>query len=158
EYGIRLDEKQKMKSMYGVLERQFRRYFHMAQKKRTGVTGEVLINILESRLDNIVYRMGFATSRSSARLLVKHRFVDVGGRCVDVPSYIVKPGQVVKIRGKGKEKEHIKKSMDFAQEKGIFPWLEVAADKLEGKFLRIPERNELPLDIKEQFIVEFYSR
>lgn len=158
EYAIRLDEKQKLKSIYGVLERQFRRYFALAVRNREGLTGENLIKILESRVDNVVYRMGFAPSRSLGRQLVKHHFIEVNGRCVSSPSYNVCAGDIVKIREKGRQKESIKKSLEFAQQRGLPAWVEVAPDKMEGKFLRVPDRVETPIEIKEQYIVEFYSR
>jgi len=158
EYGIRLDEKQKLRFMYGLMERQFKKYFLLAQKKK-GLAGENLIKILESRLDNVIYRMGFALSRQQARQLVKHRFVEVNSKIVDIPSYLLKPGDEIRVREKGKEKESLKQSVEYFKDNlEKMPWVDVDLDNLRGKFLRYPERNEVPVDINEQLIVEFYSR
>ncbi|RLD18165.1 MAG: 30S ribosomal protein S4 [Caldiserica bacterium] len=158
EYGIRLDEKQKLRFMYGVMEKQFKKYFEMAQRRK-GVTGENLLIILESRLDNVLYRMGFALSRQQARQFIRHRFIEVNSKVIDIPSYLVKPGDVISLREKAKNKEIFKEIIEYTKENfQILPHLEVDFDNMKGKFLRYPERNEIPVDVNEQLIVEFYSR
>ena len=154
EYGVQLREKQKAKRTYGVLERQFRRYFKKAFKKR-GVTGEALLQLLEPRLDNVVYRLGFVPSRSVARQLVRHGHILVDGKKVDIPSYQVKPGQVINLNPKAMKMEVVKKSL-AEKKKEIPSWLQKKA--AVGKIIRLPTREEIGADIAEQLIVEYYSR
>jgi len=154
EYGVQLREKQKAKRTYGVLERQFRRYFKKAFKKR-GVTGEALLQLLESRLDNVVYRLGFVPSRSVARQLVHHGHILDDGKKVDTPSYQVKPGQVINLNPKAMKMEVVKKSL-AEKKKEIPSWLQKKA--AVGKIIRLPTREEIGADIAEQLIVEYYSR
>ena len=156
EYGIQLSEKQKAKYTYGVLERQFRNLFEKANRSK-GITGEVLLGLLESRLDNIVYRMGIAPTRRAARQLVSHRHIVVNGNIVNIPSYSVKPGQIIGIREKSKSLEAITDSLSNSSVHR-YSWLEWDGHKLTGKFMNIPERHEIPENIKEQLIVELYSK
>lgn len=156
EYGTQLAEKQKAKYTYGVLERQFRLLFQQAQRSK-GITGEILLQLLESRLDNIVYRLGLAPTRAAARQLVSHRHITVDGKVVNIPSYSVRPGQVVAVREKSKSLEVIANSLSgFNHAK--YPWLEWNEAELSGKYLSIPPREEIPENIKEQLIVELYSK
>ncbi len=156
EYGIQLREKQKAKYMYGVLEKQFRNMFEKALSSR-GITGEVLLQLLESRLDNVVFRLGLAPTRSAARQLVSHRHIVVDGQVVNIPSYTLKPGQVVGVREKSKSLEVIAEALSgFNHSK--YPWLEWDNASMSGKFLHIPEREDIPENIKEQLIVELYSK
>ena len=156
EYGTQLAEKQKAKYTYGVLERQFRILFEQAQRTR-GITGEILLQLLESRLDNVVYRLGIAPTRAAARQLVSHRHITVDGKVVNIPSYSVKPGQVVAVREKSKSLEVIATSLTgFNHAK--YNWLEWNESALAGKMLNIPPREEIPENIKEQLIVELYSK
>lgn len=156
-YGEQLREKQKVKRIYGVLERQFRNYFKKAAQRR-GVTGENLIVMLESRLDNMVYRMGFATSRTEARQLVRHGHFLVNGRKVDIPAYQVRPGDVIKLRDKSKGIERIKEALAAAQQRGIPSWVELDAANFQGKVIALPRREEITMPIREQLIVELYSK
>jgi small subunit ribosomal protein S4 len=156
EYGIQLKEKQKAKYTYGVLERQFSNLFKKASGSK-GITGEVLLQLLESRLDNVVFRLGIAPTRNGARQLVSHRHITVNGRVVNIPSFTVKPGDLVGVREKSKSLEMITSSLDSARHAGS-SWLEWDSDKLVGKFLNLPEREEIPENIKEQLIVELYSK
>ena len=156
DYGVRLEAKQKAKFIYGMLERQFRRFFKMASRMK-GNTGENFIRLLESRLDNVVYRMGFAPTRPSARQLVTHKHFRVNGVVVNVPSYLVKPGDIIEVREKSKDIPIIVNAIqrsDFRR----FSWIEVDKKAMKGKFLQYPERNEVPEKIEERYIVEFYSR
>ncbi|KGN70220.1 30S ribosomal protein S4 [Porphyromonas sp. COT-239 OH1446] len=156
EYGIQLKEKQKAKYTYGVLEKQFRNLFEKAHRSK-GVTGEVLLQLLESRLDNVVFRLGIARSRAAARQLVSHRHITVDGQVVNIPSYTLKPGQVVAVRERSKSLEVIEGALSgFNHSK--YPWLEWEQSSLSGKFLHQPERADIPEDIKEQLIVELYSK
>ncbi len=156
EYGIQLREKQKAKFTYGVLEKQFRNLYEKAQSK-PGVTGVILLQFLECRLDNIVYRLGFAPTRAGARQLVSHRHITVNGKVVNIPSYHVLPGQVVAVREKDKSMEVIAASLNgFNHTK--YPWIEFNAQQLSGTLLHIPEREDIPENIKEQLIVELYSK
>ena len=156
EYGTQLAEKQKAKYTYGVLERQFRILFEKASRTK-GITGEVLLQLLESRLDNIVYRLGIAPTRDAARQLVSHRHIVVDGKVVHIPSYQVKPGQVVGVREKSKSLEVITDSLaGFNHSK--YPWIEWDEATKSGKYLNIPERADIPENIKEQLIVELYSK
>ena len=156
EYGIQLREKQKAKYTYGVLEKQFRNMFDKAARTR-GITGEVLLQMLESRLDNVVYRLGIAPTRASARQLVSHRHIVVDGKVVNIPSYSVKPGQIVGIREKSKSLEVIDNALSgFNHSK--YPWMEWDVTSKSGKYLHLPERADIPENIKEQLIVELYSK
>ena len=157
EYGMQLREKQKAKFMYGVSEKQFRTLFKEAARKE-GNTGELLIQLLEQRLDNVVYRMGFATTRAFARQLVNHGHVLVDGKRVDIPSYRVKPGQKIEIREKSKNNPQIARSIELTNQTGIVEWVDVEKDKLFGIFTRIPEREEVKIPVEERFIVELYSK
>ena len=156
EYGTQLAEKQKAKYTYGVLEKQFRLLFAKASRKK-GITGEILLQLLESRLDNIVYRLGMAPTRAAARQLVSHRHITVDGKVVNIPSYEVKPGQVVAVREKAKSLEVIVASLEGFNH-GKYSWLEWDQNQLAGKYLNIPQREEIPENIKEQLIVELYSK
>ncbi len=156
EYGIQLREKQRAKYTYGVLEKQFRLTFEKAARSR-GITGEVLLQLLECRLDNIVYRLGIAPTRAAARQLVSHKHITVDGKVVNIPSYTVKAGQIIGIREKSKSLEVISNALTgFNHSK--YPWLEWDSASLSGKFLHIPEREDIPENIKEQLIVELYSK
>ncbi|MBO4529297.1 MAG: 30S ribosomal protein S4 [Paludibacteraceae bacterium] len=156
EYGIQLNEKQKAKYTYGVLERQFRNLFEKASATK-GITGEVLLQLLETRLDNVVYRLGIAPTRAAARQLVSHCHIVVDGEVVNIPSYSVKPGQVVGVRERSKSLEVIENSLTgFNHSK--YAWLEWDGSSLSGKFLHLPERADIPENIKEQLIVELYSK
>ena len=156
EYGLQLKEKQKAKYTYGVLERQFSNLFVKARRLQ-GVTGEVLLILLESRLDNVVYRLGIAPTRAAARQLVSHRHIVVDGDVVNIPSYQVKPGQVIGVREKSKSLEVITSSVSSSSAHK-YSWLEWDNHSLSGKFLNAPERSEIPENIKEQLIVELYSK
>ena len=157
EYGLQLREKQKARRIYGVLETQFRRYFAEADRRK-GITGENLLQILESRLDNIVYRMGFALSRPEARQLVKHGHFSVDGQKVNIPSYQVRPGDVVTVRETSREKGRFKELAELTRNQGTMDWLEVDRENLNGKVVRLPKREEIDIPIAEHLIVELYSR
>ncbi|NLO79292.1 MAG: 30S ribosomal protein S4 [Xanthomonadaceae bacterium] len=157
DYGMQLREKQKVRRIYGVLERQFRRYYEEANRRR-GTTGEILLQLLECRLDNVVYRMGFASTRAEARQLVSHRAVQVNGETVNIPSYQVKPGDVISIREKAKQQVRIQAALELAQQQGFVHWVDVDPKKMEGTFKSIPERSDLPADINEHLIIELYSK
>lgn len=157
DFGLQLREKQKVKRMYGVLERQFRRYFAEADRRR-GNTGHNLLSILESRLDNVVYRMGFASTRAEARQLVSHKAISVNGQTVNIPSYLVKAGDVIAVREKARNQARVKEALELAKQIGFPAWVEVAADKCEGVFKKVPDRDEFGADINESLIVELYSR
>ncbi len=157
-YGIQLMEKQKAKYTYGLLERQFRNLFKKAARLK-GNTGELLLQLLESRLDNVVYRLGIAPTRRAARQLVSHRHITVNGKVTNIPSYLLKPGEVVGVRGKSQNLEVIKNSIkQNSQNVRRFGWLEWNPDKMEGVFLQYPEREKIPEPINEQLIVELYSK
>lgn len=156
EYGVQLREKQKAKYTYGVLERQFRNLFEKAEKAK-GITGEILLQLLECRLDNIVFRLGIAPTRAAARQLVSHKHITVDGEVVNIPSYAVKPGQIVAVREKSKSLEVIVNCLDgFNHSK--YPWLEWDDNSKVGKLLHIPQRADIPENIKEHLIVELYSK
>jgi small subunit ribosomal protein S4 len=158
DYALQLREKQKVRRIYGVLERQFRNYYKLAAKQR-GATGENLLRLLESRLDNVVYRMGFAVTRAQARQLVTHKAIAVNGQTVNIPSYRVQPEDVVSIRDKAKEQLRVKEAVTLSQDMNLVPaWLEVDATKLQGVFKAYPDRDELSADINESLIVELYSK
>ncbi|MEW6205526.1 MAG: 30S ribosomal protein S4 [Pseudomonadota bacterium] len=157
DYGQQLREKQKVKRMYGVLEKQFRRYFAEASRRK-GNTGETLLQLLESRLDNVVYRMGFGSTRAEARQLVSHKAILVNGKAVNIPSYSVKLNDVISIREKSKTQARIVESVTLAEQMGFPLWVNVDAKKMEGSFKSIPERGDLSQEINESLIVELYSR
>jgi small subunit ribosomal protein S4 len=157
DFGLQLREKQKVKRTYGVLERQFRRYFAAADRRR-GNTGANLLFLLESRLDNVVFRMGFASTRAEARQLVSHKGITVNGQSVNIPSYSVKAGDVVAVREKSKKQARVLEALELAKQIGFPGWVEVAADKAEGVFKKTPDRDEFGSDINESLIVELYSR
>lgn len=157
EYGLQLREKQKCRRAYGVLESQFRKYYDMASNMR-GVTGENMLCLLERRLDNVVYRLGFGVSRPQARQLVTHGHITVDGHKVDIPSFLVKPGQVVAIRDKSRDLECFKAIREQGADKPIPKWLELDAANLRGNVAAMPQRDDIDLTIEEHLIVEFYSR
>ena len=157
DYGLQLREKQKVKRMYGVLERQFRRYFAEASRKR-GNTGEQLLSLLESRLDNVVYRMGLASTRAEARQLVSHRAILVNGATLNVPSALVKPNDVVSVREGAKKQARIQDSLNLAEQNGFPSWVSIDKTKMEGVLKSLPERSDIAADINESLIVELYSR
>ena len=157
EYGTQLREKQKIRRIYGVLERQFRKYFAEAARRK-GSTGENLLMILESRLDNVVYRIGLGSTRAEARQLVSHKAVTVNGQVVNIPSYQVKAGDVVSVREKAKKQVRIQEALALAEQIGFPSWVSVDSKKMEGVFKTTPERSELSSDINEQLVVEFYSK
>jgi small subunit ribosomal protein S4 len=155
-YGLQLREKQKVRRTYGLLERQFHNYYTKADAK-TGVTGEILVQYLERRLDNIVYRLGFAPSRKSARQLVRHRHIMINGRIVDIPSYLVRPGEVIKIKEKSRSLDLIHSAMKMGRA-DEYPWLQLNKAALEGQLVEVPSRSQIPLTANEQLIVELYSK
>ncbi len=157
EYGLQLNEKQKAKFMYGVSEKQFRRLFGDA-KKQDGNTGEILISLLEKRLDNVVYRMGFATTRSSARQFVTHGHILVDGKKLDIPSYRVKVGQKIEIKEKSKTNPQVVRALELTNQTGMVEWVDVDKEKVFGIFTRVPERAEVIIPVEERFIVELYSK
>ncbi|MBN8556502.1 MAG: 30S ribosomal protein S4 [Proteobacteria bacterium] len=157
DYGLQLREKQKVKRMYGVLEKQFRRYFAEAERRR-GNTGANLLSLLESRLDNVVYRMGFGSTRAEARQLVSHKAVTVNGQPVNIPSYLVQAGDVVAVREKSRKQTRVQEALQLAGQLGFPAWVEVSVDKVEGTFKKTPDRDEFGADINESLIVELYSR
>ncbi|MBY6347627.1 30S ribosomal protein S4 [Providencia rettgeri] len=157
DFGLQLREKQKLKRMYGVLEKQFRKYYVEADRRR-GNTGETLIQLLESRLDNVVYRMGFGSTRAEARQLVNHRAIEVNGHTADIASMLIKAGDVVAVREKAKSQGRIKESLDLATGIGLPQWVEVDAAKLSGVFKQAPDRADVAQDVNESLVVELYSR
>lgn len=157
DFGTQLREKQKIRRIYGVLERQFRRYFEEAARRK-GSTGENLLKLLESRLDNVVYRMGFGSTRSEARQLVSHKALTVNGVVVNIPSYQVKVGDVVAIRDKSKKQVRIQEALALAEQIGFPSWVSIDPKKMEGVYKALPERNDLSSDINEQLVVEYYSK
>ena len=157
DYGVQLREKQKVRRMYGVLEKQFSGYYKEAARLK-GATGENLLQLLESRLDNVVYRIGFGSTRAESRQLVTHKSILVNGDVVNVPSYQVSPGDVVSVRSKAKEQLRIKSALDLAAQRSPVEWISVNSEKLEGSFSRKPDRIDLSPDINENLIVELYSK
>jgi small subunit ribosomal protein S4 len=157
DFGLQLREKQKVKRMYGILERQFRRYFAEADRRK-GNTGANLLSLLESRLDNVVYRMGFGSTRAEARQLVSHKAMTVNSQSVNIPSYMVKAGDVVAVRDKSKAQTRIAEALQLAQQVGMPAWVEVNIEKATGTFKKSPDRDEFGADINESLIVELYSR
>ena len=157
DYGIQLREKQKLRRMYGVLERQFRRYYKEAAR-RTGATGQTLLQILECRLDNVVYRMGFAVTRAEARQLVSHKAIEVNGKIVNIASYQVKAEDVISVRESAKTQLRIVSALQVAKQVGLPEWVEVDETKMSGKFKQVPERTDFLPDINENLVVELYSK
>jgi small subunit ribosomal protein S4 len=157
DYATQLREKQKLRRIYGVLERQFRTYYKEASRIK-GSTGEVLLQLLEGRLDNVVYRMGFASSRSEARQLVRHNSVSVNGKRVNIPSCQVQPNDVISVNEKSRSQLRVQSAVDLAQQRGISEWLDVDMKKMQGVYKSRPERSELPADINEHLVVELYSK
>ena len=157
DYGVQLREKQKVRRIYGILERQFSNYFKKAAQQK-GSTGENLLQLLEGRLDNVTYRMGFGATRAEARQLVSHKAIMVNGKVVNIASYQVKAGDVVAVREKAKKQVRIQDSIKVAEQLGFPSWVEVDAKKLEGSFKSVPDRSDLPAEINESLIVELYSK
>jgi small subunit ribosomal protein S4 len=157
DYGVQMREKQKVRRIYGILERQFRNYYKEAARLK-GATGENLLQLLESRLDNVVYRMGFGSTRAEARQLVSHKSITVNGQTVNIPSYQVAPGDVIAVREKAKQQLRIKSALEMSGGRAPAEWIEVNTDKMEGQFKHKPERAELSSEINESLIVELYSK
>jgi len=157
EYSVQLREKQKLRRMYGVLEGQFRRYFAMADRAK-GVTGETLLQLLERRMDNVVYRLGFSTSRSESRQLVRHGHFLVNGRKLDVPSALLRAGDVITVREKSREIARIREALELAQRRGVPDWLEITPEAFTGKVKALPTRTDLTMPINEKLVVELYSK
>ena len=157
DYGTQLREKQKVRKIYGVLEKQFRRYFHNVERKK-GVTGEVLLQLLERRLDNMVYRMGFAPSRTSARQFVTHGHFLVNGKKVNIPSYMLQVGDIIEVKESIRDTELVKDSLSKIEQRGIPSWVEIDFQNFKGKLLQIPAREDIQLPAQEQLIVELYSK
>ncbi|MCE9640041.1 MAG: 30S ribosomal protein S4 [Betaproteobacteria bacterium] len=156
-YGVQLREKQKLRRIYGLLERQFRNTYHRAEQKK-GITGETLLQMLESRLDNITFKMGFGASRSEARQIVRHNGILVNGKRVNIPSYQLRPGDVVEVAGKAKEHLRIKAALEATSGRGYPEWLEVDTAAFKGTFKTMPQRSDLPSTINESLVVELYSK
>ena len=157
DYGLQLREKQKLRRIYGILERQFRNYYKEASRLK-GSTGENLLQLLEARLDNVVYRMGFGSTRAEARQLVNHKAIMVNGAVVNIPSYVVTADDVVSVREKSRKQARISEALALAEQIGLPDWVEVNPSKFEGIFKAVPERSDLPPDINEQLVVELYSK
>lgn len=157
EYGLQLNEKQKFRFMYGVLERQFRRYYQEAARRK-GATGEILFQLLECRLDNIVYRLGFGSTRAEARQLVRHKAILVNGQLVNIPSYSVKPADLIQVREKSNSQVRIHDALKLAENAGFPDWVEVDVAHLSGVFKRVPDRCDLPAEFNEQLVVEYYAK
>ncbi len=157
DYGVQLREKQKVRRLYGVLEKQFRNYYKEAARIK-GATGENLLRLLEQRLDNVVYRMGFGSTRAEARQLVAHKSITVNGQVVNIASYLVQEGDVVAVREKSKNQLRVKNALELAGQRAEVEWVDVDANKMEGVFKRFPEREDLPSEINENLIVELYSK
>jgi len=157
DYGLQLREKQKLRRIYGILERQFRNYYKEASRLK-GSTGENLLQLLEARLDNVVYRMGFGSTRAEARQLVNHKSMQVNGKIVNIPSFVVSASDIVSVREKSRKQARIAESLALAEQVGFPDWVDVNQTKFEGTFKALPERSELPPDINEQLVVELYSK
>ncbi len=157
DYALQLREKQKLRRIYCILEKQFRKYYKEAARRK-GSTGENLLQILECRLDNVVYRMGFGSTRNEARQLVSHKSILVNGKSVNIPSYDVKPSDTISIREKSKKQLRIQSALEIAEQYGLPDWVDVNAKSMEGVFKAVPERSELPSEINEQLVVELYSK
>lgn len=156
-YGLQMREKQKVKRIYGILERQFRGYFAIASRSK-GVTGKVLLQLLERRIDNVIFRMGLGLSRSHARQIVRHNHVAVNGKRVNIPSYLIKPGDVIAIQGKEKARNRIKENLEYTKERTVPAWLEFVPAQLTARVVRLPEKSDILHPIEEQLIVELYSK
>lgn len=156
-HGLQMAEKQKLKYMYGVLERQFRRYYEEAARRK-GITGEILLKLLEGRLDNVVYRMGFASTRAEARQLVGHKGVLVNGHRVNIPSYQVAAGDVIEVSEVSRSQVRIQDALKMAESAGFPEWVEVDSTKMQGTFKRVPDRSDLPAELNEQLVVELYAK
>jgi small subunit ribosomal protein S4 len=156
-YGLQMREKQKVKRIYGVLERQFRTYFALASKSK-GVTGKVLLQLLERRIDNVIFRMGLGLSRSHARQIVRHNHVAVNGKRVNIPSYLVSAGDIIAIQCKDKAKNKIKESLEYTKERTVPAWMEFVPAQLTARVIRLPEKSDILHPIEEQLIVELYSK
>ncbi len=157
EYGIQLREKQKIKRIYGLQEKQFRNFYERAVRQK-GITGQLLLSLLESRLDNIVYRMGLAPSRCAARMLVRHRHVEINDRIVDIPSYILSPGDVIRVREKSRKMGLIHDAMKRVKEGKLVPYVQLDKARIEGVFINYPTRDAIPIRAQEQMVVELYSK
>lgn len=157
DYGVQLREKQKVRRIYGILERQFRNYFKKAAQMK-GSTGENLLRLLENRLDNVTYRMGYAATRAEARQLVSHKAILVNGKIVNIPSYQVKAGDLISVREKAKKQARVQDAIAVAEQLGFPSWVEVDSKKLEGTYKTVPDRSDLPAEINESLIVELYSK
>lgn len=156
-YGVQLREKQKVKRIYGVLERQFRKYFEIASKSK-GVTGKVLLQLLERRLDNVIFRMGLGTSRAQARQVTRHNFVYVNAKRVNIPSYLVGREDVIQIKAKPQAEKKLRENLELSKDRSVPAWLEFSPNDLQAKVLRLPEKEDIPSTIQEQLIVELYSK
>ncbi len=156
-YGVQLREKQKVKWMYGVMERQFRRYFQIASKSR-GVTGKVLLQLLERRLDNVIFRLGIALSRDQGRQVVRHNFVYVNGRRVNVPSFLISKDDEVEVRAQDTARKRLQENLELSKDRTVPPWIAFSAPDLRAKIVRLPEKEDIPVSIQEQLIVELYSK
>ena len=156
-YGVQLREKQKVKRIYGVLENQFRRYFEMADRTR-GITGETLLQLLERRFDNVIYRLGLATSRAQARQLVRHGHIEVNGKKINIPSYQARKGDVIQVREKSRKNDQIRQAVETASGRGVPSWLQLTPDQFLGTVNDVPKREDIRLPIQEQLIVELYSK
>lgn len=157
DYGLQLREKQKVRRIYGVLEKQFRNYYKEAARLQ-GNTGENLLQLLEGRLDNVVYRMGFGATRAESRQLVSHKAIKVNGKAVNIPSFNVKTGDIISIREKAKKQDRISASLEIAGQREVLDWIDVDTTKMEGEFKRQPERTDLSAEVNEQLIIELYSK
>lgn len=157
DHGVQLCEKQKFRYMYGVLERQFRKYYAEAARRR-GATGEILFQLLECRLDNVVYRLGFGSTRAEARQLVRHKAILVNDKVINIPSYSVRAGDIIEIREKSKTQVRIQDALRLAESLGFPEWVEVDTNKLKGMFKRVPDRGDLPAELNEQLVVELYAK
>jgi len=156
-YGLQLREKQKVKRMYGVLEKQFRRYFSIAAKSK-GVTGKILLQLLERRLDNVIFRLGLAASRAQGRQIVRHNFIFVNSKRVNIPSYLIEKEDTIEVKGKDKALNRIKENLESTKDRPFPSWLELNKTDLKGKILRLPEKDDIQQPIQEQLIVELYSK
>ncbi len=157
DYGLQLREKQKMRRIYGIMEKQFRNYYKSAAQAK-GATGENLFRMLEQRLDNVVYRMGFGSTRAESRQLVSHKAIEVNGRVLNVPSYEVQADDVISVREKGKKQVRVQNALALAEQYGFVDWIEVDSKAMQGTFKRAPDRSELPAEVNEQLVVELYSK
>jgi small subunit ribosomal protein S4 len=157
EYGVQLREKQKVKRIYGLLETQFRNYYERATRQK-GISGETLLKLLESRLDNVIYRLGFAPSRNSARQLILHRHFKVNGRIVNVPSFLLRPNDMIEVQEKSRKLNAIHESMKRIKDDGMLPWLSLDKAKMQGVFMDVPSRQDIPVNVQENLIIELYSK